>query len=270
MGDYDEVEEDEDMYEDEDDHDVMEDMEEPPEEVPQRGLWAFVKRVWRMLARPTLGLVGRLAARAFVESYERLLVKHDVTSRPPPFFADSYRQAVASAMDQQKLLLIYLHSPMHQDCVEFMREVLNAGDFERFTRSRFVLWGADVSGADGHAMAGALRAERFPFLVVVVCRPDGEEIVDRIQGNEGVGAVITRLERVIESRREQLAPGPGSTSLQCSFNVPSRPWVRRTHVAQTVPRTQGERRPSERRDDPQRGPSLEPLNHPSRGHHPPE
>ena len=96
--------------------------------------------------------------------------------------APRYRQAAASAAAQSKLLLIYLHSALHEDAAAFCRDALATPDVERFCRSRFVLWGADVESADGHALADALRATRFPFLALVVCRPDGEEVLERLCG----------------------------------------------------------------------------------------
>ena len=58
---------------------------------------------------------------------------------------------MASAAAQSKLLLVYLHADLHQDSEAFAEKALATEAFERFCRSRFVLWGADVASADGLA-----------------------------------------------------------------------------------------------------------------------
>ena len=87
-------------------------------------------------------------------------------------------------MNQSKCLLVYIHAWHHHDTEDFASQVLNSDHFERFTRSslsvsipdltstvarftlswgifpcvvlgRFILWGADVHGADGVALSDA-------------------------------------------------------------------------------------------------------------------
>lgn len=41
--------------------------------------------------------------------------------RKPLFLAESYREAVQEAARQHKFLLVYLHSPLHQDTSQFCR-----------------------------------------------------------------------------------------------------------------------------------------------------
>ena len=159
-------------------------------------------------------------------------------------------------MNQSKCLLVYIHAWHHHDTKDFASQVLNSDHFERFTRSslsvsipdltrtvarftlswgifpcvvlgRFILWGADVHGADGLALSDAcdsgvgfshfvhwqrhvcllggrmtlgwrkgcggtnpslsyrrlsdqncirLEATRFPFLAVIVCHSNGEQV----------------------------------------------------------------------------------------------
>ncbi|CAN0576418.1 unnamed protein product, partial [Ectocarpus sp. 12 AP-2014] len=41
--------------------------------------------------------------------------------RRPMFLAESYREAVQEAARQHKFLMVYLHSPLHQDTPNFCR-----------------------------------------------------------------------------------------------------------------------------------------------------
>mmetsp|Transcript_20362 Transcript_20362/g.64050 ORF Transcript_20362/g.64050 Transcript_20362/m.64050 type:complete len:265 (+) Transcript_20362:189-983(+) len=167
-------EEDEEDDEDEDDDsDQMRLDEPPPPAAPRRGyLPRWARSAFDVVARPKLGPVGRAAARAFSQTYGRLVADAcGPDARPPAFYADSYRQAAASAAAQSKLLLIYLHSALHEDAAAFCRDALATPDVERFCRSRFVLWGADVESADGHALADALRA--------AVDKPAADALADR-------------------------------------------------------------------------------------------
>ena len=133
MNDDDEREEDEEEEEEESEEDEEEDEEDDDDEAErrfeeelrremeaaaarrrsERGPRGWITKVARLLTKPRLGAVGRSAARAFAQDYRKLCERLDCP--PVAFYADSYRQAASSAASQSKLLLIYLHSPLHQD-----------------------------------------------------------------------------------------------------------------------------------------------------------
>jgi FAS-associated factor 2 len=212
--DEDDVEEEEEESEEEDDDEEDSDAERRFEEELQaeveaaqarrqaaRGPRGWVAKVARLLTRPRLGTVGRSAARAFAQDYRKLCDSLNV-GRPPAFYADSYRQAAASAAAQSKLLLIYLHSPLHQDSADFCKNGLTTPQFEAFCRTRFVLWGADVRSADGHALSDSLGATRYPFLAIVICDEAGEKVVASIHGaSSDGGQLVSTLEGALAQQR---------------------------------------------------------------------
>ena len=165
----------------------------------EQGPRGWITKVARLLTKPRLGAVGRSAARAFAQDYRKLCERLECP--PVPFYADSYRQAASSAASQSKLLLIYLHSPLHQDAEDFCRGLTSA-QFQGFCRQRFVLWGADVRSADGHALADSLGATRFPFLAIVICDESGEKVVASIHGAPSDGdALVATLDGALTQQR---------------------------------------------------------------------
>eukprot|EP00629_Pelagomonadales_sp_RCC1024_P007184 CAMPEP_0119267576 /NCGR_PEP_ID=MMETSP1329-20130426/5664_1 /TAXON_ID=114041 /ORGANISM="Genus nov. species nov., Strain RCC1024" /LENGTH=250 /DNA_ID=CAMNT_0007267505 /DNA_START=236 /DNA_END=984 /DNA_ORIENTATION=- len=202
---FDDEESGEEEDEDEEDYEAMPPLEPQEAPPPRTGVAGWLRDAYEALTKPKMGPSGRPAARAFAASYGRLVERVAPGAPGPRFFADSYRQAAASAAAQSKLLLIYLHSELHQDSAAFCAGALATEAFDRFCRSRFVLWGADVASADGHVLASALGAAAFPFLALVVCRADREEVVERLQGAPPDAAeVLGRLEDACEQQREQL------------------------------------------------------------------
>ena len=165
----------------------------------EQGPRGWITKVARLLTKPRLGAVGRSAARAFAQDYRKLCERLDCP--PVPFYADSYRQAASSAASQSKLLLIYLHSPLHQDAEDFCRGLTSA-QFQGFCRQRFVLWGASVNSADGHALSDSLGATRFPFLAVVICDESGEKVVASIHGAPSGGdELVATLDGALTQQR---------------------------------------------------------------------
>ena len=148
-----------------------------------------------------IGCCGRSAARAFAQDYRKLCERLECP--PVAFYADSYRQRQAffGAASQSKLLLIYLHSPFHQDAEDFCRGLTSA-QFQGFCRQRFVLWGASVNSADGHALSDSLGATRFPFLAIVICDESWREGRGAIHGAPSDGdALVATLDGALTQQR---------------------------------------------------------------------
>ena len=117
-----------------------------------------------------------------------------------PFYADSYRQAASSAASQSKLLFIYLHSPLHQDAEDFCRGLTSA-QFQGFCRQRFVLWGASVNSADGHALEIVGR-DAVPVSGDCHMRRGGEKVVASHHGAPSDGdALVATLDGALDSTK---------------------------------------------------------------------
>ena len=171
--------------------------------LPARFVPRMLARLFRLARRAlsaTPPIVGRAAAQLLARDFEEA---HG--SRHPPFFLDAYKHATAAAARQSKSLLVYLHSPLHEETEDFCRNVLGDEQFAAIVSQRFILWAADVSHADGAALASALRVTHFPFVAMLLCRPNGEEVVDRLQGETDLETLMRRLAATTAHHEEQLA-----------------------------------------------------------------
>lgn len=104
-------------------------------------------------------------------------------SRAPSFHDSSYQSAVATAFEESKFLLIYLHSPLHEDTDKFCQEVLCSPQFIELTQGGVVTWGGRVFDPEAYGLSAQLGVSAFPFMALLVCQSNRvAQIADRIQG----------------------------------------------------------------------------------------
>lgn len=114
-----------------------------------------------------------------------------------PFHRGSYQSAVAAAFQQSKFLLIYLHSPLHQDNDQFARQVLCDSTFTNFVNENMIVWGGQVFDPEAYGLSSQLSVTSYPFLALVVCQSARSvQIADRLQGIVDLEDVINRLRNV--------------------------------------------------------------------------
>ena len=94
-------------------------------------LLQVVGLVLRGLLYPVRYLTGsgeiqdpQVASRYFLETFNR-----DYGRRHPNFIRGSFQDATRQAQRENKFLVVYLHSPMHEDTPQFCRETLAADAF---------------------------------------------------------------------------------------------------------------------------------------------
>jgi len=158
--------------------------------------WLFV---WKRTERDA-------AESAFVEAFEA-----DFGTHHPPFLRCSYREALQQASREHKLLLLYLHSPQHEDTQRFCRDTLCDEVLVDFMRENLIVWGGDVTRSEAHAVSLALQHTTFPHLALVLagakptllssfpghCSPD--ELLHRLaQAVEDHSAALTAARRESE------------------------------------------------------------------------
>ena len=135
--------------------------------------------------------------RAFESSFEQTY-----GSNHPSFFQGSYTKAVAHAYHNTKLLLVYLHSPLHADTSKFCRfpifvrccitvlilflsrQSFCSPTFNQLADNRLVVWGGSTDHAEAYNLSQVLRATRFPFLALLVSQSERSvQLITRIQGS---------------------------------------------------------------------------------------
>lgn len=118
------------------------------------------------------------------------------------FFGGSYTKAVRSAYENSKFLLVYLHSPLHEDTENFcrscchivrcftcflfpplFRQTLCAITAIQYMNQHVVFWGGSTDHAEAYNLSHVLKATRFPFLALLVCQSERSvQLIDRVQG----------------------------------------------------------------------------------------
>jgi hypothetical protein len=101
----------------------------------------------------------------------------------PTFYRNSYQSAVSHAFQRSKFLLVYLHSPMHEDTQRFCRGPFSSQPFTSFANDQLVTWAGRVWDPEAYGLSTQLRATTFPFMALLMCQSARSvQIVERFQG----------------------------------------------------------------------------------------
>lgn len=131
--------------------------------------------------------------RKFSDSYEALY-----GSPHPPFHIASYSQALEEAKKDLKFLVVYLHSPEHQDSARFCRRTLSAQSVCDFvSENNMIFWACSVELNEGYRVSQALRESTYPFLAVIVLRQNKMMMVGRIEGYIGADDLVARMTAIV-------------------------------------------------------------------------
>lgn len=140
---------------------------------------------------------------------------------PPQFVRGSYREAREQARSSGRLLVLYLHSPHHEDSNSFCSATLASEIVRLCLQENFVSWAGSIEYSEPYAlMNDHLKPSSFPFLAVLHCKSDNVEYcIDRLEGSissenlvarllavkEAHGAVLERRQRTQSERREAVS-----------------------------------------------------------------
>lgn len=101
----------------------------------------------------------------------------------PTFAAGSYQTAVQQAYRDSKFLLVYIHSPMHDETAKFCHQALCTEGISRFINENMIMWAGSVWHPEAYALSSQLRATSYPFLAVLICQSErAVQVADRISG----------------------------------------------------------------------------------------
>jgi len=124
----------------------------------------------------------------------------------PNFLTGSYQLAVEKAFQQSKLLIVYMHSPLHVDSDEFCNKIICSASFIEYTNSNFLFWAGSMSDMEAYSLSIQLKTTSFPFLTVFMCQSkNAVQIADRFNGTitgaeaTDEGTVIDRLNLILEA-----------------------------------------------------------------------
>lgn len=95
-----------------------------------------------------------------------------------PFFEGTLEEAKRHAQHDSRYLVLYLHSPRHENTEAYLREVLATDEIIALLHESSVLFGVSVADKEGTVLADELGAHAFPFVAALV----GNTVVLRLQG----------------------------------------------------------------------------------------
>ncbi|XP_046396416.1 FAS-associated factor 2 [Ischnura elegans] len=136
---------------------------------------------------------------AFVSEFES-----NFGPQHPVFFRGSYSDALAHAKRDLRFLLVYLHSPQHQDTPTFCRCTLGDPDFVAFVDAQALFWGCSVTSPEGYRVALMLRECSYPFLALLVLRDTRMTVVGRLEGAIGPRELIATLQELMSENEASL------------------------------------------------------------------
>lgn len=183
--------------------------------------WAFpilpriLNRIYSTQANGSARYAGRKplsprdTAARFIREFEE-----DYADTPGliPFQECGYAQAFDVAKRDLKYFMIILLSPEHDDTAPFARDTLLSAEFTDFLKSRqsdMIIWGGSVQDSEAYQVANAINVTKFPFIGLIVHTPSvsatAMSVIARIPGPTPASDLITRLQKAMDARTEELA-----------------------------------------------------------------
>jgi len=154
----------------------------------------FIPIRWLFQARP-ISLNPNQDTERFIDDYNLR-----VSSTHPNFHSGSYQSAVATAFERSKFLLVYLHSPLHEDTPRFCRGVLSAPGVVNYSNENLITWAGRVWDPEAYGLSTQLRATTFPFVALLVCQSSRSvQIADRIQGYVEENVLLERIQNSVNA-----------------------------------------------------------------------
>eukprot|EP01102_Stenamoeba_stenopodia_P008402 TRINITY_DN2412_c0_g1_i1.p1 TRINITY_DN2412_c0_g1~~TRINITY_DN2412_c0_g1_i1.p1 ORF type:complete len:428 (-),score=92.24 TRINITY_DN2412_c0_g1_i1:151-1266(-) len=127
-------------------------------------------------------------------------------STHPSFNCETARSALLKAKREAKMLMVYLHHPLH-DNTDLFCFTLCSPAISEFIDENFILWVGEIniSLSQVEGQLAAIGVTAFPFLAVISDLGSGSiGIVDIIQGIMGEDELMVRLLQTVENQSATL------------------------------------------------------------------
>eukprot|EP00747_Dinoflagellata_sp_TGD_P165079 gnl/TRDRNA2_/TRDRNA2_185899_c0_seq1.p1 gnl/TRDRNA2_/TRDRNA2_185899_c0~~gnl/TRDRNA2_/TRDRNA2_185899_c0_seq1.p1 ORF type:complete len:500 (-),score=118.63 gnl/TRDRNA2_/TRDRNA2_185899_c0_seq1:150-1541(-) len=112
----------------------------------------------------------------------------------PRFFDGPFSQALSTARQQVKLLVIYLHSENARATQGFVTRVLGNEFVRTMLDDSFLLWGGDVARMESHNLAQMIHTRQYPcFCVLLPASIDEIRVIGMVHGEVEVDQVVALL-----------------------------------------------------------------------------
>ena len=85
------------------------------------------------------------------------------------FFTGSYSEALRQGSRESRPVLLYLHSDLHEDSDDFVKDVLFAAEVQSLIRANnMIVWAGSVHYLDGFEASSRFGVSAYPFATVCV------------------------------------------------------------------------------------------------------
>lgn len=118
----------------------------------------------------------------------------------PAWAATGWREAAATAHASFKFLLVYLHSPEHQNTATYVRSVLCNPELVEYVNSHFVCWGGNVQRPDAFGLAGRMQVSTYPCVALVAFSGNSTKLIAAAQGNVQAPQLLAVLQRAVDEQ----------------------------------------------------------------------
>ncbi|RNF20190.1 UBX domain containing protein [Trypanosoma conorhini] len=118
-----------------------------------------------------------------------------------PIVHETLDAARREAQRRGLYLLVYVHSPTHEDTAEFLTQVMSSPQLRELVGTRLVLFGASVLELEGRRLEAELQVTTFPFLALLLKRT----AVLKLKGLLSAEAVVKNLQMAFDHWDGRLA-----------------------------------------------------------------
>ena len=147
---------------------------------------------WLFQSRP-ISLNPESDTRKYIQDFETKFGPNH-----PNFVGTTYQQAVSQAYRSSKFLVVYLHSPLHEDSERFCTRTLCSDNFKRFADENVLMWSGQVWDAEAYGLSMQLRSATFPFVALLLCQSERDvQIADKVQGFVDDRQLIERMQNAM-------------------------------------------------------------------------
>ena len=114
------------------------------------------------------------------------------------FFDGSYRRAVSAAFRSSKMLLVYLHSSLHDDTEKYVNDILGNETLRELVDSNMIAWVGQVNDVEAYNLSNQLSITTYPSLSLLICNSENVvQPLDKLEGYMEVNTIIDRMRGAI-------------------------------------------------------------------------
>jgi len=153
------------------------------------------------------GVVGRTRADPIeaAKEFRRTFINENDGNCLINFVELSHSDAMQMAKSEYKLCFVYLHSPRHDDALDFCKDVLNDPNVASFINEKFVAWGGDVSNSDALLLALGVSPLSFPYCALFNSSGSRISLVVSVEGYCDSDELLEVLEKSIEEASSSMS-----------------------------------------------------------------